>query len=202
MARADFLDGYDKFCSTAKKLSSLLFELQRDHLQQFLLTWTILNKRMYQRYVYLEFQQYIPDCILKLKQSMQPDDCSAMAHRLIRFDEDMTSIAKSWCDIWSLIQDYHVSEPDVLRRNRLGCVQEMLRRMRDCKFDAVPSDKMAKPDKASKMQWTKLECRDDAWIAAINYLKYNWEQKDDDRLRALVRMDNCNSCLSIAKHLP
>lgn len=63
---AVILDGYDRLCSTAKKLSSLLFELQRDHLQQFELTWTILNKRMYQRYVYMEIQELIPECILKV----------------------------------------------------------------------------------------------------------------------------------------
>lgn len=64
------LDGYDKLCSTAKKLSSLLFELQRDHLQQFELTWTILNKRMYQRYVYMEIQELIPECILKVSSNI------------------------------------------------------------------------------------------------------------------------------------
>lgn len=60
------LDGYDRLCSTAKKISSLLFELQRDHLQKFELTWTILNKRMYQRYVYMGIQEMIPECILKV----------------------------------------------------------------------------------------------------------------------------------------
>lgn len=60
------LDGYDKFCATAKKLSTLLFELQRDTLQNFSLTWMLLNKRMYERWVYLDVQELIPECILKV----------------------------------------------------------------------------------------------------------------------------------------
>lgn len=60
------LDGYDNFCATAKKLSLLLFELQRDTLQNFSLPWVCLNKRMYQRWVYLEVQDLIPECILKV----------------------------------------------------------------------------------------------------------------------------------------
>lgn len=60
------LDGYDKFCATAKKMSSLLFELQRDVLQNFSLTWVLLNKRMFQRWVYFEVRDLIPLCIVKV----------------------------------------------------------------------------------------------------------------------------------------
>lgn len=61
------LDGYDKVCAASKALSPLLFELQRGHLQKFSLTWNLLNKRMYQRWVYFGVKELIPECILKVR---------------------------------------------------------------------------------------------------------------------------------------
>lgn len=60
------LDGYDKVCTASKTLTPLLFELQRGHLQKFSLTWNLLNKRMYQRWVYWGVKELIPECILKV----------------------------------------------------------------------------------------------------------------------------------------
>lgn len=195
------LDGYDKFCSTAKKLSSLLFELQRDHLQQFLLTWTILNKRMYQRYVYMEIQELIPECILKLKDLLEPEEYSTMAHRLIRFDEDMTSITKSWSDVWALLQDYHMGSEDAERRNRISCIQDLLKAIRDCEFDFSPYEKLLQRENSAKMQWMKMENRDEAWVLTVDYLKRVWQEKDDSRLYTSVRNERCITCdFALASH--
>lgn len=195
------LDGYDKFCSTAKKLSSLLFELQRDHLQQFLLTWTILNKRMYQRYVYMEIQELIPECILKLKDLLEPDEYSTMAHRLIRFDEDMTSITKNWSDVWSLLQEYHMGEEDSERRNRISCIQDLLKAIRDCEFNFEPYDALMKRENSAKMQWMRMENRDEAWALTVDYLKRVWQEKDDSRLYATVQNERCITCdFALASH--
>lgn len=60
------LDGYDKMCNAARIMSPLLFELQRGHMQQFALTWNLLNKRIYQRWVYWEVKDLLPECILKV----------------------------------------------------------------------------------------------------------------------------------------
>lgn len=59
-------------CSAAKELTPLLFELQRGHLQKFSLTWNLLNKRVYQRWVYLEVQDLIPECILSVSVARFP----------------------------------------------------------------------------------------------------------------------------------
>lgn len=61
------LDGYDKVCNAARALSPLLFELQRGHLQKFSLTWNLLNKRIYQRWVYWGVKELIPECVLKVR---------------------------------------------------------------------------------------------------------------------------------------
>lgn len=190
-SNSDFIDGYEKFCNTSKRLSSLLFELQRDHLQQFLVTWTMLNKRMYQRHCYVILKQYVTDCIIDMQLSEKPEDTDGWAHRLIRFDEEMDEVTEAWTESWTLLQDYHNSEEDSLRRNRLACVQQMLKRVRDSNFDLAPYEKVIKQDRATKMQWIKLESREEAWASAISYLKRNWLEKDEARLYTVVQNENC-----------
>lgn len=60
------LNGYESLCNSAKNVSPLLYELQRGHLQKFSLTWSLLNKRIYQRWVYFDVQKLMPECILKV----------------------------------------------------------------------------------------------------------------------------------------
>lgn len=56
------LDGYDKMCKASKTMEPLLYELEREHLHPFGLTWSMLNKRIYQRFVYWEAREWIPEC--------------------------------------------------------------------------------------------------------------------------------------------
>lgn len=58
------LDGYDKMCNASKKMQPMLYELEREHLHPFGLTWRMLNKRIYQRFVYWEVRELIPQCLL------------------------------------------------------------------------------------------------------------------------------------------
>lgn len=156
---------------------------------------------MYQRYVYMEIQGLIPECILKLKDLLEPEEYSTMAHRLIRFDEDMTSITKSWSDVWSLLQEYHMGSEDSERRNRISCIQDLLKAIRDCEFDFSLYETLLKHDNSAKMQWMKMENRDEAWVLTVNYLKRVWQEKDDSRLYATVRNEQCLTCTSaLARH--
>lgn len=160
-----------------------------------------MNKRMYQRYVYMEIQELIPECILKLKDLLEPDEYSTMAHRLIRFDEDMTSITKSWSDVWSLLQEYHMGSEDSERRSRISCIQDLLKAIRDCEFNFAPYDSLLKRENSAKMQWMKMENRDEAWALTVDYLKRVWQEKDDSRLYASVRNERCITCdFALASH--
>lgn len=174
-------------------MTNLLFALQRDHLQQFLISWSMMTKRMYQRHCYVILKQYAADCIIDMQLSKKPEDTDGWAHRLIRFDEEMDEVTEAWAESWTLLQEYHNSEEDSLRRNRLACVQEMLKTVRDCDFDLTPYENVIKQDRATKMQWIKLECREEAWASAISYLKRNWAEKDEARLYTVVQNDNCST---------
>lgn len=138
---------------------------------------------------------------VQLKELLEPDEYSSMAHRLIRFDEDMTSIAKNWSDVWSLLQDYHMGSEDAERRNRIRCIEELLKAIRDCEFDFSGYDKLLKRENSSKMQWMKMENRDEAWILTVDYLKRCWDEKNDSRLFAFVRNERCITCdFALASH--
>lgn len=161
----------------------------------------MLNKRMYQRYVYMEIQELIPECILKLKDLLEPAEYSTMAHRLIRFDEDMTSIAKSWADVWSLLQEYHKGSEDFDRRSRICCLQDLLKGIRDYKFDFTPYEKLLKQENTQKMQWMQMENRDDAWALTVDYLKRVWQGNNDARIYITLRNEQCITCYSeLASH--
>lgn len=136
---------------------------------------------------------------MQLKELLEAEEYEAMAHRLIRFDEDMTSIAKSWSEVWSLMQNYHVSSEEMERRNRIRCIEELLKAIRDCEFDFTGYEKLLKRDNASK--WMKMENRDEAWILTVDYLKRCWDEKDDSRLFAFVCNDRCVTCdFALASH--
>lgn len=191
---ADILDGYDKFCSTAKKLSSLLYELQRDHLQNFSLSWMLINKRMYQRYVYSVVQDLIPDCILWLKELLDADEYSAMAHRLIRFDEDMSSITQSWLHVWEKLQNYHLTDSDRKRRVMIRNLAHSIKMIHDTTFpfDRYPNLK----ENITMSQWTKLENREEAWLLMIDYVQREWNGMNRcfRRLWLEIQNEKCESC--------
>lgn len=189
----DVLDGYDKFCNTAKKLSSLLYELQRDHLQAFSTTWTLLNRRMYQRYIYLGVQDLIPDYILWLKELLEADEYMALVHRLIRFEEDMSSITQSWLTVWKSLQLYHMQEGDRKRRSMINKLAHTLRIVHDMKF---PFDMYPKLKGAPMTQWSKLENREEAWVYFVDYVQREWNGSEGNhkRLWARIQNDACANC--------
>lgn len=149
---------------------------------------------MYQRYVYMEIQELIPECILKLKDLLEPDEYSTMVHRMVHFEEDMTSITKTWHDVWTTLQMYHTGDHELERRHRLSSIQDLLKAIRDHEFNFAPYENLLKRECSAKMQWMKMENRDDAWALTVDYLKHVWQEKDDSRLYALIRDERCISC--------
>lgn len=200
---SDILDGYDNFCSTAKKLSSLLYELQRDHLETFSLTWLLLNKRMYQRYVYLVVQELIPDCILWLKEYLDADKYSAMANRLISFDEDMTAITQEWLIVWENLQKYHLTVADRKRRSMTLKLAQTMITIHDTQFPFKRYPKLKK--NLSMSQWSKLENRGDAWLHMVDYIKREWNCTERCLKRLATPLQNkiCPKCdsASISHHM-
>lgn len=134
---------------------------------------------------------------MRLKDLLDSDDYNAMAHRLIRFDEDMTSITHSWIEVWSYLQNYHLVGEEYARRVRMAYLEEMLKTIRKRDFSRYGELKETIP----LAQWTKLENREEAWLQMIDYLKNVWSEKDDSRLTAKVLNDNCVKCeFELASH--
>ena len=51
---ADLLEGYQKLCDAAQKVSPALLDLEEKHLGRFTLTWEDFNKHLYQSVIYTD----------------------------------------------------------------------------------------------------------------------------------------------------
>ena len=51
---ADLLQGYQKLCDAAQKVSPALLDLEEKHLGRFALTWEDFNKHLYQSVIYTD----------------------------------------------------------------------------------------------------------------------------------------------------
>ncbi|XP_058813321.1 uncharacterized protein LOC131677496 [Topomyia yanbarensis] len=186
------LDGYDKLCRSAKALSPLLFELQQGHLQQFSLTWCLINKRMYQRFVYLEVQKIIPECILKLKELLFDDEYKTMVYRFIQFDDEMNSTSQIWRDVWSLLHDYHKAKEDSARRKRISSAHSLLLAVKESEFNFGPEIQRQK--ERPIVEWLSLEDRNLVWQYVVHNLKTKWIACTNPRLNASIENIQCRKC--------
>lgn len=196
---AAILDGYDKFHESGQKLSSLLYEIQGDHLDQFSMTWVLLNKRIYQRFVFAEFQDLIPDCIYMLKSRVSMGTYTEIAHRLVHLDEDMNSIKQSWVNVWERLQMFHFDFKDKVR----GLLVRQLKRTLDViSLEKLDYEKLSNcVDDIPITQWSRKEDREMAWLWTMKYLNKDWKVCDDAMVPGgLDKM--CNVCKSAsARHL-
>ncbi|XP_055588217.1 uncharacterized protein LOC129740536 [Uranotaenia lowii] len=193
------LDGYDKLCNSAKALSPLLFELQRGHLQQFSLTWCLINKRMFQRYVYFEVQKVIPECILKLKELLFDEEYKSMVFRFIQFDDDMNSTSQIWRDVWSLLHDYHKARDDSARRKRISSAHSLMVAVKESEFNFV-TDVQRQRDRPI-VEWLALENRYLVWEFVVHSLKSRWIACVNPRLTASIENVQCRKCnFALATH--
>ncbi|KAJ6638598.1 Protein FAM193A [Pseudolycoriella hygida] len=195
------LDGYERVCSASKALAPLLFELQRGHLQKFSLTWNILNKRMYQRWVYWNVKELIPECILKLKTILDSEKYKAMVYRFIKFDDEMTLLTFKWREIWSLTNDYHMDNADAERRRRMYSVHSILKRIKNTKFKVDFKQFEDDKNNFTPVKWLTMEDKSTVWKYAIYFLKTKWVECSEHRLYAENMKVQCLKCdFALATH--
>lgn len=48
---------------------------------------------MYQRWIYLELQKLVPECILKLKELDYDENYTNLVQKFIKFDDAMTTVS-------------------------------------------------------------------------------------------------------------
>ncbi|XP_055617273.1 uncharacterized protein LOC129762771 isoform X2 [Toxorhynchites rutilus septentrionalis] len=186
------LDGYDRLLHSSKELTPLLFELQRGHLHKFRLTWNLINKRMYERFVYFEVQKIIPDCIVKLKELLHEDDYKSIVCRFIHFDNDMNAMTQTWCDAWCLLHEYHKTREDAARRKRIHSAHLLLLTVRESEFN-FDAEVLQRRER-SIVEWLPVDDRCLVWQYALHNLKTKWIVCTNPRLTAPIVNINCKKC--------
>ncbi|XP_063706881.1 uncharacterized protein LOC134835830 [Culicoides brevitarsis] len=186
-------DGYAKICHCEKTLSTIFFDLEAGHLLQFNLSLSQVYKRMYHRWIYLELQKLVPECILKLKELDYDDNYTVLVQKFIKFEDAMTSVTQTWRDIWLLIQNYHKSKEDIARRKRINTVHSIFQVIRDSEFDF--DEGFVLEDKPL-VDWITSEKRNDVWQYVVHNIKTNWSSCAESRLTAKLVSVTCVKCNS------
>lgn len=64
------IDGYETFMQEANELHQYMLELESGHMKQFGMSWNLLNKRMYQRWVYADIIQVVEEMVNCIKEQV------------------------------------------------------------------------------------------------------------------------------------
>lgn len=170
------LNGYDRITEIADTLTPLVIEM-RDHLQKFSLTWQLMNQCMYYRFLYVDIESRMADCILRLKDAVDSDTYKSFVYRFIKFDEEMTQIGQVWEVALGTLELYRKSTPDqVSRVERIGMVRKIIDSLRELKD--VPVDATIN-DQALALDWIVSSEKDDVWMGVLNIIKSKAHYKDN-----------------------
>lgn len=186
-------DGYTKVSTGERNIATLFFEIETGHLLQFHLSLGLVYKRMYQRWIYLELQKLVPECILKLKELDYDENYTTLVQKFIKFDDVMTTVTQAWRDIWLLIHNYHKSRTDVVRRRRISIIHSLFVAIRDSEFDF---DENLNLDDKPLVDWITAEDRRTVWQYVVHKIKSEWLHCTHPRLLSKVLDINCTKCKS------
>lgn len=164
----DILNGYERITQIADTLTPLVIEM-RDHLTKFSLTWQLLNQCMYYRFLYVDIEGRMADCILRLKDAVPPETYKNFVYRFIKFDEEMTQIGQVWEVAIGALELYRTSTPEHESRvERRGMIHQIIQSLRELK--EVPADATVN-QQALALDWIVSSEKDDVWLGVLNVLK-------------------------------
>lgn len=188
---AAIVDSYNYFCDFSLKLKSTpLAILEQQHMNQFSLTWFELIERMYQRYIYMDLRSIIAESVVKMKDYLNADDYVLAAQQFVNFDKKMEAIGYGWADKWFLLQQYHTSTDDMLRRNLMIDTQENLNGMKNNQFEFGPYEELlSRKFTTDGCPWTA-----EAWAFALDYMKNVFQECSDALLHLKVYNERCETC--------
>lgn len=134
-----------------------------------------------------------------MKQLVYTERYKAVVYRFIQFDDEMSSTAQSWRDVWSLLHDYHKGAEDIARRKRISCGLSILRAVRDSEFTHKKSFNI-QVDKPV-FEWMSLDDREEVWHYVHVNLKNKWIACTNPRVTAPLENITCHKCKnSLATH--
>ena len=148
----------------------------RDHLQKFSLTWQLINQTMYYRFLYVDIESRMADCILRLKDAVDAETYKNFVYRFIKFDEEMTQIGQVWEVALVALELYRKSTPEQISRvERIGLIRQIIH--------SIPELKEASADatvdeQALALNWIALSENEDIWHGVLNKMRINPHYKE------------------------
>lgn len=181
------LDGYEELCAVSESISRFLFAFENHHLNKFCLTWTMLNKRMYQQYVYLNVTDTMLACIITLKEDELTKKRSILIKKYIQFDDEMIQIDRTWKDTWVALNLYNLSEDERNRRMRLKAIHNL--------FDVIRKDVTATCTQCVDIsEWSTNENRQLVWQSMLAFVAKSSVESFSGHINTLVCDDKCKEC--------
>lgn len=138
-----------------------------------------MNQCMYYRFLYVDIESRMADCILRLKDAVDAETYKNFVYRFIKFDEEMTQIGQVWEVALVALELYRKSTPEqVSRVERIGMIRQIIESLRDLKD--VPVDATVS-DQALALDWVVSSEKDDVWLGVLNIIKNEPHYKDNKK---------------------
>lgn len=143
----------------------------REHLQKFSLTWQLMNQCMYYRFLYVDIESRMADCILRLKDAVDAETYKSFVYRFIKFDEEMTAIGQVWEVALVALELYRKSTPEQMNRvERINMIREIHRSLKDLK-EVEDNCGKALSDQVLALDWIVSSVKDEVWLSVINSIR-------------------------------
>lgn len=206
------LNGFDRITEIAETLTPLVIEM-RDHLQKFSLTWLLMNQCMYYRFLYLDIESRMADCILRLKDTVDNETYKQYVYRFIIFDEQMTTVSQSW-DVALVELDVFrkFTEEQIGRIERIGLIRSIFMTLDDLNIPETTQQTLTEENKEEledqvlTMDWIVSSEKDDVWMNVMNNIKkYCRSHKSPCNCWACLMIDTNglpNSALDVLDTMP
>lgn len=132
-----------------------------------------MNQCMYYRFLYVDIENQMADCILRLKDRVDAETYKSFVYKFIKFDEEMTQVGQVWEVALVALELYRKSTPEqVARSERVEQVRQIIESLHHLKD--IETDSMLN-DKALGLDWIVSSEKDDVWLNVLNLIK----QKDE-----------------------
>ncbi|CAO1442735.1 unnamed protein product [Diamesa serratosioi] len=185
------LNGFDRITEIAETLTPLVIEM-RDHLQKFSLTWLLMNQCMYYRFLYLDIESRMADCILRLKDTVDNETYKQYVYRFIKFDEQMTTVSQSWNVALVELDIFRkFTEEQIGRIERIGLIRSIFMTLNDLNIPEPANLESNKEldDQVLTMDWIATSEKNGVWMNVMNSIK--------NYCRSHKNPCNCWACLMI-----
>lgn len=166
----DILNGYERISEISETQTPLVIEM-RDHLQKFSLTWQLMNQCMYYRFLYVDIESRMADCILRLKDTVDVETYKNFVYRFIKFDEEMTAIGQVWEVALVALELYRNSTPEqVTRIERINLLRQIFQSLKSME-SIEENDGKPLGDHSIQLDWIVSSEKDEVWQSVLSSIK-------------------------------